>query len=98
MPLPLPDLYPMIIYISFLFQSFLGGFFGPVCEIDVILNDAETRKTAEIKTEDGKVEKHYLFYDGESVSGKVTFFLLLVLIILSCGIEHKHKSDSTLRD
>uniref|UniRef100_A0A7M4EFJ2 VPS26 retromer complex component A n=1 Tax=Crocodylus porosus TaxID=8502 RepID=A0A7M4EFJ2_CROPO len=52
-------------------MSFLGGFFGPVCEIDVILNDAETRKTAEIKTEDGKVEKHYLFYDGESVSGKV---------------------------
>ncbi|XP_062436346.1 vacuolar protein sorting-associated protein 26A isoform X2 [Rhea pennata] len=52
-------------------MSFLGGFFGPVCEIDVVLNDAETRKTAEIKTEDGKVEKHYLFYDGESVSGKV---------------------------
>ncbi|KFV73270.1 Vacuolar protein sorting-associated protein 26A, partial [Struthio camelus australis] len=40
-------------------------------EIDVVLNDAETRKPAEIKTEDGKVEKHYLFYDGESVSGKV---------------------------
>uniref|UniRef100_A0A8C9L2K0 VPS26, retromer complex component A n=1 Tax=Pavo cristatus TaxID=9049 RepID=A0A8C9L2K0_PAVCR len=52
-------------------MSFLGGFFGPVCEIDVILNDAETRKTAEMKTEDGKVEKHFLFYDGESVSGKV---------------------------
>ncbi|KAI4894284.1 hypothetical protein NFI96_016307 [Prochilodus magdalenae] len=51
--------------------SFLGGLFGPVCEIDVILNDAESRKTAELKTEDGKVEKHYLFYDGESVSGKV---------------------------
>lgn len=53
-------------------QSFLGGLFGPVCEIDVILNDAESRKTAELKTEDGKVEKHYLFYDGESVSGKVS--------------------------
>ncbi|TSK22586.1 ATP-dependent RNA helicase SUPV3L1, mitochondrial [Bagarius yarrelli] len=50
---------------------FLGGLFGPVCEIDVVLNDAESRKTAELKTEDGKVEKHYLFYDGESVSGKV---------------------------
>uniref|UniRef100_A0A673FZZ5 Vacuolar protein sorting-associated protein 26A-like n=1 Tax=Sinocyclocheilus rhinocerous TaxID=307959 RepID=A0A673FZZ5_9TELE len=34
-------------------------------------NDAESRKTAELKTEDGKLEKHYLFYDGESVSGKV---------------------------
>ncbi|OBS78969.1 hypothetical protein A6R68_18655, partial [Neotoma lepida] len=52
-------------------KSFLGGFFGPICEIDVALNDGETRKMAEMKTEDGKVEKHYLFYDGESVSGKV---------------------------
>ncbi|KAB1271075.1 Vacuolar protein sorting-associated protein 26A [Camelus dromedarius] len=51
-------------------MSFLGGFFGPICEIDVVLNDGETRKMAEMKTEDGKVEKHYLFYDGESVSGK----------------------------
>lgn len=57
---------------SLLYQSFLGGLFGPVCEIDVVLNDAESRKTAELKTEDGKVEKHYLFYDGESVSGKVS--------------------------
>ncbi|XP_064172839.1 vacuolar protein sorting-associated protein 26A isoform X1 [Anguilla rostrata] len=53
--------------------SFLGGLFGPVCEIDVILNDAETRKMAELKTEEGKMEKHFLFYDGESVSGKVNF-------------------------
>nr|XP_012618359.1 LOW QUALITY PROTEIN: vacuolar protein sorting-associated protein 26A [Microcebus murinus] len=52
-------------------KSFLGGFFGPICEIDIVLNDGETRKMAEMKTEDGKVEKHYLFYDGESVSGKV---------------------------
>nr|BAC25745.1 unnamed protein product [Mus musculus] len=52
-------------------KSFLGGFFGPICEIDVALNDGETRKMAEMKTEDGKVQKHYLFYDGESVSGKV---------------------------
>lgn len=58
------------------FQSFLGGLFGPVCEIDVVLNDAENRKTAELKTEDGKVEKHYLFYDGESVSGKVIMVLV----------------------
>ncbi|XP_032417043.1 vacuolar protein sorting-associated protein 26A isoform X1 [Xiphophorus hellerii] len=57
-------------------MSFLGGLFGPVCEIDVVLNDAENRKTAELKTEDGKVEKHYLFYDGESVSGKVNMVLV----------------------
>uniref|UniRef100_A0A8I3PEM5 Uncharacterized protein n=1 Tax=Canis lupus familiaris TaxID=9615 RepID=A0A8I3PEM5_CANLF len=34
-------------------------------------NDGETRKMAEMKTEDGKVEKYYLFYDGEFVSEKV---------------------------
>lgn len=51
--------------------------FGPVCEIDVLLNDAENRKTAELKTEEGKVEKHYLFYDGESVSGKVNSVYIL---------------------
>uniref|UniRef100_A0A3Q3BPC9 VPS26, retromer complex component A n=1 Tax=Kryptolebias marmoratus TaxID=37003 RepID=A0A3Q3BPC9_KRYMA len=63
-------------FLCFLYlQSFLGGLFGPVCEIDVVLNDAENRKTAELKTEDGKVEKHYLFYDGESVSGKVNLSL-----------------------
>ncbi|KAJ7403227.1 ATP-dependent RNA helicase SUPV3L1, mitochondrial [Pitangus sulphuratus] len=56
-------------------KSFLGNLFVPVCEIDVVLNDAETRKPAEIKTEDGKVEKHFLFYDGESVSGKVNVSL-----------------------
>lgn len=63
-------------FTTFHLQSFLGGLFGPVCEIDVLLNDAENRKTAELKTEDGKVEKHYLFYDGESVSGKVIIRLL----------------------
>ena len=34
------------------------------------LNDGETRKMAEMKTEDGKVEKHCLFYDIKSVPGK----------------------------
>lgn len=62
------------------FQSFLGGLFGPVCEIDVLLNDAENRKTAELKMEDGKVEKHYLFYDGESVSGKVRLYTVQEVI------------------
>lgn len=62
----------VVLFVCLFMQSFLGGLFGPVCEIDVLLNDAESRKTAELKTEDGKVEKHYLFYDGESVSGKVS--------------------------
>ncbi|GCB83689.1 hypothetical protein scyTo_0024307, partial [Scyliorhinus torazame] len=57
--------------------SFLGGLFTPVCDINIVLNDADTRKTAEIKSEDGKIEKHYLFYDGESATGKCVVTLHL---------------------
>ena len=58
-----------------LFQSFFG--FGQSAEIDIVLEGQDTRKTAEIKTEDGKKERHYLYYDGESVAGKVrTRFVL----------------------
>lgn len=41
----------------------------------MVLNDAETRKKAEHKTEDGKKDKYFLFYDGETVSGKVNVTL-----------------------
>ncbi|XP_038053127.1 vacuolar protein sorting-associated protein 26B-like [Patiria miniata] len=50
-------------------MSFLG--FGQGADIDIVLDDASTRKMAEIKTEDGKKERLYLFYDGESIAGKV---------------------------
>ncbi len=54
-------------------MSFFG--FGQTAEIDIVLNDAETRKKAEHKTEDGKKDKYFLFYDGETVSGKVNVTL-----------------------
>jgi vacuolar protein sorting-associated protein 26 len=60
------------------FQSFLG--FRQTADIDIILDGAETRKMAEMKTEDGKKEKHYLFFDGETVSGKVRLPSFRVLI------------------
>ncbi|WAR03862.1 VP26B-like protein [Mya arenaria] len=50
-------------------QSFFG--FGQSAEVEIHLDGQDTRKTAEIKTEDGKKERHYLYYDGETVSGKV---------------------------
>ncbi|XP_033106971.1 vacuolar protein sorting-associated protein 26B-like [Anneissia japonica] len=53
-------------------MSFL---FGGGAEIDIVLDDAASRKQAEIKTEDGKKEKLFLFYDGESISGKVNVTL-----------------------
>lgn len=49
--------------------------FGQSAEIDVVLNDAETRKKVEHKTEDGKKDKYFLFYDGETVGGKVNVTL-----------------------
>lgn len=54
---------------GFTFQSFLG--FGQSADIDIYLDGQDTRKTAEVKVEDGKKEKLLLYYDGETVSGKV---------------------------
>ncbi|KAH9366478.1 hypothetical protein HPB48_015272 [Haemaphysalis longicornis] len=54
-------------------RAFFG--LGQSADIDIILNGTENRKMAEIKTEDGKKEKHLLYYDGESVSGKVNVTL-----------------------
>jgi hypothetical protein len=52
-----------------IFQSIFG--FGQSADIDIVLDGQESRKTAEVKTEDGKKERYYLYFDGESVSGKV---------------------------
>lgn len=50
-------------------QSFFG--FGSSVDIEIVLDGQETRKTAEIKHEDGRKERCYLYLDGETVSGKV---------------------------
>ncbi|VDD90870.1 unnamed protein product, partial [Enterobius vermicularis] len=49
--------------------AFFG--FGQAADISIKLDDADTRKVAKIRGEDGGQEAHYLFYDGESVSGTV---------------------------
>lgn len=51
-------------------QNFLG--FGQSADIDVVFDESDARKLAEVKTEDGKKEKYLLYYDGETVSGKVS--------------------------
>uniref|UniRef100_A0A3Q3QBD2 Uncharacterized protein n=1 Tax=Monopterus albus TaxID=43700 RepID=A0A3Q3QBD2_MONAL len=61
-------------------MSFFG--FGQSAEIDVVLSDAETRKKAEHKTEDGKKDKYFLFYDGETVSGKVNVTGASICLVL----------------
>lgn len=49
--------------------------FGQTADLDIILDGADSRKMAEIKSEEGKKERLYVFYDGESVSGKVNVTL-----------------------
>lgn len=65
----------------YVFQSFFG--FGQSAEVEIVLDGQDTRKLAEIKTEDGKKEKYYLYYDGETVSGKVgkscAFFVCFIV-------------------
>lgn len=55
-------------------QNFLG--FGQSADIDIVFDDSESRKLAEVKTEDGKKEKYLLYYDGETVSGKVSLLMM----------------------
>ncbi|XP_034256010.1 vacuolar protein sorting-associated protein 26B-like isoform X2 [Thrips palmi] len=54
-------------------QSLFG--FGQSADIDLVLDGYENRKSADIKTEEGKKERHLLYYDGETVSGKVNVSL-----------------------
>lgn len=56
-------------------MSFFGINFGGGAEIDIILDDSDSRKMADVKDENGRKERFYLFYDGESVSGKVNITL-----------------------
>ena len=54
---------------SFFFHSFFG--LGQGAEIKIELSDADKRKKVDVKNEEGKKEKLPLYYDGESVSGRV---------------------------
>jgi hypothetical protein len=53
------------------FQSLFGFNFGQNADLDIILDGQDDRKMAEIKDENGRKERHYLFFDGESVTGRV---------------------------
>ena len=52
-----------------LVQSFFG--LGQSADVTIELEDVEKRKKVDVKNEEGKKEKLFLYYDGESVSGKV---------------------------
>lgn len=56
-------------------MSFFGLNFGQSADIDIILDNQDERKMAEIRDENGRKERHYLYFDGESVNGKVNVTL-----------------------
>ena len=56
-------------------MSFFGLNFGQSADIDIILDNQDERKMAEIRDENGRKERHFLFFDGESVTGKVNVTL-----------------------
>ena len=79
---------------AFLTQSFFGLSFGGGGEIDIILDDADNKKMAEVKDENGRKERFYLFYDGESVTGKVG--LVISVHLFNFMIMHLVKVNVTL--
>lgn len=50
-------------------MSFFG--FGQSAEVSIVLTGSDKKKQVDVKNEDGKREKLFLYYDGETVSGKV---------------------------
>ncbi|RDD44685.1 Vacuolar protein sorting-associated protein 26B [Trichoplax sp. H2] len=45
--------------------------FGQSADLEIELDNADDRQPTEIKTEEGKLEKLALFYDGENIKGKL---------------------------
>ena len=64
---------PIELILSRVSQSFFGLNFGQNADIDIILDNQDERKMGEIKDENGRKERFPLFYDGESVTGKVSY-------------------------
>eukprot|EP00043_Microstomoeca_roanoka_P012571 m.121848 g.121848 ORF g.121848 m.121848 type:complete len:343 (+) comp15535_c2_seq4:114-1142(+) len=54
-------------------MNFFG--FGQTADIKVELTNADQREKVDVKLENGQVEKQPLYYDGETVSGKVKIHL-----------------------
>jgi hypothetical protein len=54
------------------FQNYLIGAFGPPCTVSIDFADAETRKQASVKKENGQAILVPLFLGQESVVGEVS--------------------------
>lgn len=63
-------------------QNYLIGAFGPPCSISIDFADAETRKQASVKKENGQTVLVPLFLGNESVVGEVSCYLCAVMYFL----------------
>ena len=71
-PLCVSFLQIIVFFPIFLQASFFSSF-GQSAEVEIKLNDVEGRKTVEYKTSEQEIKDNRipLYYDGETVSGKV---------------------------
>ncbi len=54
--------------------------------MSIELDGEDKRKKVDVKNEEGKKEKLPLYFDGESVSGKVTMTMCRVAIVIAALI------------
>lgn len=64
----------------FIFIQSLFSFSAPV-DIDIRFNGEEQRKLVEVKVDRDRREKFPLYFDGETVAGRVSNFFSLFFII-----------------
>ena len=75
-------------------QSFFG--FGQSAEVEIHLSNSANRKQVDVKNEDGKKERLFLYYDGETVSGKVKAVQQsadLLIVVTWCWSEPSTGTD-----
>ena len=53
-------------------------------EVSIQLDGQDARKKVEMKLDDTKKECYYLYYDGETVSGKVNASSFFFFLLLNC--------------
>ncbi|KAJ1889555.1 Vacuolar protein sorting-associated protein 26, partial [Kickxella alabastrina] len=62
--------------------------FGPVADVTVILNGEDERQQVEYRVGKDKRDKAPLYFDGESISGKVRQYVVVVRVHEGKQLEH----------
>lgn len=76
-------------------QNFLG--FGQSADLDVVFDHSEDRKMVEVKMDDGRKEKQLLYYDGETISGRVSVPDIILPYFMLTPVSHSSQVRVSLR-